>query len=251
MVLNIVATTRDLEHQWVRLMPDVALWYLGNPSDADKECIQAVRRFRAHSPRTLVLAYCWVSTRSAPLLVAAGQAGIDGVLLRGYDDPGESIRRRLAQDSVDVVGRGVAARMALPDDATWRVLAHCVRRAANTVLTVERLADECGVHRRTLRNRLRAAGLPAPEQLIGWSRLLVAAALLELPGRSVGTVASQVGFSSETAFRSMLGRYTGFKPKELRQGDGFARLWAAFEGIVHTSSVAHRRVSTSSGLPIE
>jgi AraC-like DNA-binding protein len=228
-ILSIVATMRELAQRAQAGSPDIALWHLGYPSDADDACVASLRQFRLRSPRTMVLAYCWVSTRAAPLLVAAGHAGIDGVLLRGYDDLREHIRRRLAQDSIDAFSRGVIERMALPDGPAWIVFAHCVRRAARTVLTVEQLAEECGVHRKTLGNWLRAARLPAPEQLIGWSRLLVATALLETPSRSIAAVATQVGFSSETAFRSMLARYTRLKPREIRQRDGFARLMAMLE----------------------
>ncbi|HTD50094.1 MAG TPA: helix-turn-helix domain-containing protein [Acidimicrobiia bacterium] len=227
--LTIVATTRELAHRSASASPDVALWHLAHPSDAGDESVAALRHFRLRSPRTVILAYCAVSTKVAPLLVTAGHAGIDGVLLRGYDDPRDAIRLRLAQDSVDVFTRGVIARMALPDGPAWSVLAHCVRRAARTVLTVEQLADECGVNRKTLGNWLRSAGLPAPEQLIGWSRLLVAAALLEAPDRSIVAVAAQVGFSSEAAFRGMLARYTKLRPRDLRQRDGFARLMAMLE----------------------
>jgi AraC-like DNA-binding protein len=227
--LTIVATMRDLAHRANGAAPDIALWHLACASDAGDENVVALRHFRLRSPRTVILAYCWVSTKVAPLLVAAGHAGIDGVLLRGYDDPREAIRLRLAQDSVDAFSRGVIARMALPDGPAWSVLARCVRRAARTVLTVEQLADECGVHRKTLGNWLRAAGLPAPEQLIGWSRLLMAAALLEMPNRSIVAAAAQVGFSSEAAFRAMLARYTKLRPRDLRQRDGFARMMAMLE----------------------
>jgi AraC-like DNA-binding protein len=227
--LTIVATTRDLAQRAGAASPDIALWHLAHPADADDTSVGALRQFRLRSPRTAVLAYCWVSTRVAPLLVAAGHAGIDGVLLRGYDDLRESIRRRLAEDSIDAFTRGVIARMSLPDGPAWSVVAHCVRRAARTVLTVEQLAEECGVHRKTLGNWLRAASLPAPEQLIGWSRLLVATALLEIPNRSFTAVSAQVGFSSESAFRSMLLRYTRLRPRDIRQHDSFARMLVMFE----------------------
>ena len=85
------------------------------------------------------------------------------------------------------------------------------------------------MHRKTLGNWLRAAGLPAPEQLIGWSRLLVATALLEIPNRSFTSVSAQVGFSSESAFRSMLLRYTRLRPRDIRQHDSFARMLVMFE----------------------
>ena len=228
MDLAFVATTRELvDHACVKV-PDIALWHLGSSVDTDDSCIAALRRFRARSPRTVILAYCGVSARVAPLLVTAGRAGIDGLLLRGHHDLLGSIRCHLADDSPDAFSRRVVARLMLPDGPAWQVVAHCVRRAMSTVLTVEQLAGELGIHRKTLHNWLRSAGLPSAQQVIGWSRLLLAAALLEAPSRSVASVASRVGFSSEPAFRGMLARYTGLTPTELRRSGGFAHLSATF-----------------------
>jgi AraC-like DNA-binding protein len=226
--LTILPKARDLVEQSRVVSPDVALWHLGAPSDADDASVVALRQFRSCSPRTVILAYCSVSMRVAPLLVAAGRAGIDDVLLRGYDDLSDSIRRRLAQDNLTDASRRVLVRIGMRSGAAWGVFAHCVRRAATTVLTVEQLAQELGVHRKTLHNRLRAGGLPPAERVIGWSRLLLAATLLEAPNRSVSSVVLKVGFSSEAAFRSMLARYSGLKPRDLRSRDGSARLLEAF-----------------------
>jgi AraC-like DNA-binding protein len=226
--LTFVATTRELVARGYSTVPDIALWHLGSAADVDDMSVAALRRFRIRSPRTVVLAYCGVSVRVAPLLVAAGSAGIDGVLLRGHHDLCGSIRGRLAEESPDALGRAVVARLALPAALPWQVVAHCVRRATSTVLTVEQLADELGVHRRTLHNWLRSVGLPSAEQVIGWGRLLLAAALLEAPNRSVASVAARVGFSSEPAFRAMLGRYTGLTPTEVRRSGGLPYLAARF-----------------------
>jgi transcriptional regulator GlxA family with amidase domain len=84
------------------------------------------------------------------------------------------------------------------------------------------------VNRRTLHSRLRAAGLPAPEQVIGWTRLLLAAALLEASDGSVASIAARLGFSSESALRGMLVRYARFTTRELRRGDGVGRLFSVF-----------------------
>jgi AraC-like DNA-binding protein len=227
--LTILPRARDLVEQSRVVSPDVALWHLGAPSDADDASVVALRQFRTRSPRTVILAYCSVSMRVAPLLVAAGRAGIDDVLLRGYDDLSDSIRRRLAHDNLTDASRRVLARIGSRVGPAWGVFAHCVRRAATTVLTVEQLAQELGVHRKTLHNRLRAGGLPSAERVIGWSRLHLVAIVLETPGRSVAAVTAQVGFSSVATLRSMLSRYTGLKLRDIRQADGFARLHGAFQ----------------------
>jgi AraC-like DNA-binding protein len=208
--------------------PDLVLWHLGSAEDADDACVAALRRLRVRSARTIVVAYCRISVPVAPLLVVAGRVGVDRLLLRGHDDLRAGLRRELEDHGLEAISREVIARLALPDGEAWQVVAHCVRRAATTVLTVEALAEEFGLSRRTLHNRLRAAGLPSPEQVIGWTRLLLAAAMLQVPSGSVASIAARLGFSSESALRGMLVRYMGVTPRELRRADGFARVVSGF-----------------------
>jgi AraC-like DNA-binding protein len=90
--------------------------------------------------------------------------------------------------------------------------------------TVPELARAARCSPRTLHRALRAAGLPSPERLIAWHRLLHAARLLD-DGRSADCVARVLGFSSGSALRKSLKQLTGLRPGELRAGGGLA--WAA------------------------
>jgi AraC-like DNA-binding protein len=222
--LTILPNVRQVQD----VTPDMVLWHLGSGEDANDASITAMRRFRMHSARTIVVAYCRISVPVAPLLVVAGRVGIDRLLLRDHDDLRASLRRELEDRGLEAINRDVIARLRLPDGEAWQVVAHCIRRAATTVLTVEELADEFGVNRRTLHNRLRAAGLPTPERVIGWTRLLLAAALLETSNGSVASIAGRLGFSSESALRGMLVRYARLTTPELRRGDGLGRVFSAF-----------------------
>ncbi|HEY5550931.1 MAG TPA: helix-turn-helix domain-containing protein [Opitutaceae bacterium] len=87
-------------------------------------------------------------------------------------------------------------------------------------LTIEQAAAAVGVARRTLEKRLARLGYPAPETLIGWCRLLLAAHLLEEQGRTFDEVALELSFPSGMALRSMLKRYTGVSGREARTGEG-------------------------------
>ncbi|HJU64296.1 MAG TPA: helix-turn-helix domain-containing protein, partial [Gemmatimonadaceae bacterium] len=78
--------------------------------------------------------------------------------------------------------------------------------------------------RKTLVNRARQVGLAEPSRLLGWCRLLAAAPLLADPFRSVEQVALESGFTSATAFRNMLKRYSGLIPSDLRDPEGTTRL---------------------------
>jgi AraC-like DNA-binding protein len=220
--------------------PEVVLWHLGTISDVDDECVIALYHVRRRWARVAVVAYCHVSVPTAPLLMAAGRAGVDRLVVRGHDDLRESIRHELRNRGVVVAGRDVMARLGLHESAASRVFEHCVSRVAATTLNVDGLANDFGVHRKTVRNWLRAGGLPSPERVISWSRLLVAASLLQASSRTVASVATWLSFGSESAFRGMLMRYAGMTPHDLRQSDGFERLVCAFRGATeHSDAHTH------------
>jgi AraC-like DNA-binding protein len=86
-----------------------------------------------------------------------------------------------------------------------------------------------GVHRKTLVDRLKAAHLPSPRAMIGWCRLLMAARLLDDPGRTVEQVALKLDFPSGAALRNMFKRYTGLRTTEVRENGGVRCLLHAFK----------------------
>jgi transcriptional regulator GlxA family with amidase domain len=107
---------------------------------------------------------------------------------------------------------------------------------------------------RTLRRTLGRAGLPAPEELLAWRRLLHAGRLLD-DGRSADGVARTLGFSSGSALRKCLKRHTGLRPRELRRQGGFTVLAALFLGRCRGdapagAAVAGARSSRSGGLSV-
>jgi len=220
---------------------ELLLWHLGEMGDADDACLIALERLRRRWTQTAVVAYCRLSVPTAPLLVAAGRVGIDRLLLRGHDDLRDAIRQELRERGVARATRDVLAQLELPPGPGARVFAHCVQRVATTGLTTDLLASDLGVHRKTVRNWLRAASLPSPEQVIGWSRLFVAASLLRAPNQTVASVAAWLGFASESALRGMLARYAGMTPCELRRPDGFTRLIATFRASCYAISSAFAR----------
>lgn len=79
-------------------------------------------------------------------------------------------------------------------------------------LSVEQAAQALRVDRRTLALRSRDEGVLAPGFLLGWCRILVVIQLLELTGASVRRAATDLQFSSASALRNMIKRYTGVCP---------------------------------------
>ena len=103
------------------------------------------------------------------------------------------------------------------------------------------MADALNVHRKTLVARLSGANLPTPSALISWCRILVAARLLEDPGRSVEQVALLLEFPSGTSMRNMMKRYTGLRPGEIRENGGVRCVLHAFKQAM--LGVDQRRLS--------
>jgi AraC-like DNA-binding protein len=191
------------------------------PWDADgRPVAPAVRLLRERFLSTPVAVYCALSAETARELLALARAGADEIILRGVDDVGVVVRSvfahagmlRVAAQALQVLAPG------LPPEVV-PVVSHCLVHAREAP-SVEQLAGAFGIHRKTLVNRLATAGLPSPSVLISWGRLLLAARLLEDPGRSVEQVGLALNFGSGGALRSMLRRYTGLRPYEIRENGG-------------------------------
>lgn len=91
---------------------------------------------------------------------------------------------------------------------------------ADAPLPVPELARALGVHRKTLWQRCRRAGVPSPQVLLMWCRLVAASHALRTRGESVERIANQMEFASPTALRNATRRYLGVTPSELRDTGG-------------------------------
>jgi AraC-like DNA-binding protein len=191
------------------------------PRDAnDEELAPAVRLLKRGYPSVAVLVYCRVAPSDSRSLLPLTRAGVDEVILRGFDDSAMALRSAL----VAALGTSTLAhaveelRRIVPDDMMPTV-EYCLGRASHAP-TVEEVAAALGVHRKTLASRAAGAGLPSPRALIAWGRLLVAARMLEDPRRSVEDVARALEFSAAAELRNMFRRYTELRPLQVRTEGG-------------------------------
>lgn len=90
------------------------------------------------------------------------------------------------------------------------------------------LADALGVTRRTLLRWCEDAGMPAPRRIMTWMRILLAAEMLDEPGRTVASIAFACGYASDTALRTTLTMQLGKTPKVLRREGAFMTASEAF-----------------------
>ena len=105
--------------------------------------------------------------------------------------------------------------------------AHDILRAAAEVAVdggaAPQLAARFGVEPRTLAGWCTREALPAPRRLQAWMRVLLGAALLEEPARSVANVARGAGYANDHALRRALRDLAGADPAALPRDQAFAR----------------------------
>jgi transcriptional regulator GlxA family with amidase domain len=168
-----------------------------------------------------VLVYYEPRHTDARKLLSFFQAGAAEIV---QGDREEELRRVFASVLAAATQRVAARRVidelepVLPPDA--RALLEYLLEEADAPLGIEQAAAAIGIKRRTLEKRLARLGYPAPETLIGWCRLLLAAQMLEDQRRTFDEVAVELEFPSGMALRSMLKRYTGVSARLARAGPG-------------------------------
>ena len=230
--ITFVLDPRELPAAATATTAAVALWHLSRPSDVDEECGSVIAQLRRAAPGIRVVGYCQVSRSVAPLLLAAGRVGIDGLLMRGFDDLTIGLRKALDMNGPPPYTGTVLSQLRVTRIPAGRLLARCLEDAASGPISVESLAKQLRVSRRTLRNWLHQAGLPAPEVMISWSRVFAVAHALEDANRSISAVARALRFSSGSDMRRMVMRYVGCTPTELRERGGVAAVTHALDAQI-------------------
>lgn len=169
-------------------------------------------------------AYPWVplvvvATPPAPAaLDVAAQVGRMGAILVDTREPGWQERLQQA---------ALAAQRETLDRAAWHeaglrlsneaeTLFKVALRLAHEPCTVPQFAEASGMPERTLRTYCKREGLPSPQWIIGWARVLLAAYLLGRSGAILHDVAQQMGFLTPGDLRAMMRRYgcTMTRPRE-------------------------------------
>ena len=163
-----------------------------------------------------------------------GERGIAAVIDLENDGTKSLIRERIS----GLHGRALRA-LVLGDlgpavSSRGRIILEAAIRVAQSGGTVDQLAGELGVHRVTLRRWCEIAQLPSPGLLLKWIRLLLAAELLDNPGRTVEAVAFSTGYSSAAALRHATLRYLGETPTRLRDQGALKRAGERFAVAVKT-----------------
>lgn len=184
-----------------------------------------------HAQRPDVVTLIYLSLTAADvhaLVVLAVTAGVRGVVVHDIDDAGITLANalRTAQGTATTSALLAVVEPVVPR-LLWPFFSFCVTGSVER-LTVAEAAAALGVPRRTLVARLRRAGLPGPQRVIGWCRVLHAARLLEDSGDGLEHVAMALDFPSASALHNQLRRYDGRFGAAARARGGFMVLLEAF-----------------------
>lgn len=172
-------------------------------------------------PSATVLAACEVGPSRADDLRTLLRWGVADVIALGREDTAPALARRIRAVQARTIHR--LLRRALPRGVPSRARA-LLTTAAETVAAgglAPELAAALGVNERTVPRWFQRADLPPPRRLLAWLRLLLAAELLDDPGRSVASVARGCGYASEVSLKAALRQFMRAPPSELRERGAF------------------------------
>ena len=190
--------------------------------------------------RTLLMDFPSLSVAAAFTLSAdrvgdlktLGRWGVSEIVSVGHDDEPGALRQRFRRM------RGQKLRQLifpiLPEETSGR--ARAILDAAAEVVVVGGtggdLARSLDLSRRTLLRWTQDAGLPPVRKLLPWVRILLAAELLDDPGRTVLQAARAAGYGSDSGLRRVTVKYLGLAPTLMRPRGAFAAAAKPFKAAL-------------------
>lgn len=204
--------------------------------------LPVVRQIRESFPSVQVVLYCALSPATSRDMLEFARSGVNDLVLRDVDDVRATLSAALTAAADHSSAHAILAEIEPMVPANVLAMIRYCLENGRRALTVEDVAAAMNVHRKTLVDRLSAAGLPTPSSIIAWCRLLVSARLLEDPGRTIEQVALLLDFPSGTSMRNMVKRYTGLRTGEVRENGGLRCVLHAFKREL--GEAAARRVAS-------
>lgn len=198
-----------------------------------------IARIKAGYPSVPVVVYCEPTPAAHRETVLLARAGIDAILLYGIDDGPIALHAALDDARGGAIRTEVmqAVRALVRPDGEM-FIEYCLAHAHQS-LSVQRAALMLGIDRKTLFNRLTHQGLPPPSEIRAWCRALVAARLLEDPGRSEERVGLAIGCGSGTALRRLFLRVVGLRPSGVRVQGGMRYVLDRFTERIRGGRIEH------------
>src|SRR5215218_3187980 len=147
--------------------------------------------------------------------------GVTEVVDTGPESTPEALHARLRQAHARPLKRKLERALEKSVGVDARNLLLAAAEAAVEGGGAPELAALLDVAPRTLTEHCTRADLPPPRQVQAWMRILLAAMLLDDPGRTVYAAAEACGYSTDRSLRRAVGEFVGTGAAELRRGGAF------------------------------
>ena len=167
-------------------------------AEPGKDGALRVLRFSRRYPRTPLLVWGDLDGRD---LFRLGKAGAFDVVTTPDTGNGVLVAERIGDATVDPIAERVDGVLRDRVGNDGRDLVQKAARRIPDGIQVPTLADLNGYSVSTLERRCQEWGLTTPGRILLWLRIIYGINWLLEPGRSVESVAAQVGYSSGAAFR--------------------------------------------------
>ncbi len=208
-------SAEEVEHELTGRLYDGLV--IGRFHKDGTSCIDFVQRVRRKFPSVAIVLYSMPAPSLFHEIVDFSRAGIDDVVLRDADDMRRVLARTVAMAAEAALARQAMAVLELLLTPNVQRLVRACLEQSDGHIGVASLARALRVTRKTLANWCRDASAPSPEAMVGWSRVLRAARMLEDPGRSIEAVAIAKHFGSASALDNMFRRYLNESPSAVRR----------------------------------
>lgn len=195
-------------------------------AEPTKDGALRVLRFFRRYPRTPLLVWGDLDGRD---LFRVGKAGAFDVVLAPESGNALLVTERVEDATFDDIAERLDEAMRSRVGSDGRALIQSAAHRMADGIQVPNLADINGYSISTLERRCQEWGLTTPGRILLWLRIIYGLNWLQEPGRSVESVASQIGYSSGAAFRRALKVTLGSNTVSMRKPES---LEAAFRGFV-------------------
>lgn len=236
------AATADHRVTWARDWRELARLVKHEPAAAvvadlhaeqGKDGVLRIYRFSQRFPNTPVLVWGDLDGRD---LFRLGKAGAADVVATPDSVNVGLVTEILGHATLDHLSRELDARLRgrVREEGRELVLAAAARIPDG--IQVPQLAEVHGMSVSTLERRCEQWGLTTPGRLLLWLRIIYGLRWLLEPGRSVESVAGQLGYSSGAAFRRAIKVTVGGRPTPLRNQEGVR---TAMDGFIEDCPGTH------------
>lgn len=194
-------------------------------AEPGKDGALRVLRFSRRYPNTPLLVWGDLDGRD---LFRLGKAGAFDVILAPDGGNVELITERIGEATTDHIARRVDRALQARVGSEGRELVQSAASRIPDGVQVPELAEVNGFSVSTLERRCQEWGLTTPGRVLLWLRIIYGVNWLLEPGRSVESVAAQIGYSSGAAFRRAVKVTLPGGGQSMRQEETLAKAIAGF-----------------------